>query len=92
MTYHLSVTDHAQWYKERGLEFGAILVGKCPGCWIELKPSKRVRVLRVPGDSPAVRVGDHGQVTEVIEAQESKRYVVEATESAAPWVGGHLQP
>ena len=85
MEYHLQETDHAQWYKDRGLEFGALLIEKCFLCWQELKPSDRVRVLRPPDDSPGISAGDIGYVMEVMESSGDKRYRVEA-ESPAKWV------
>lgn len=83
--YHLQVTDPGQWYKDRGLEFGALLIEKCFGCWRELKLADRVRVLRSPDDSAAISAGDIWYVMEVMESSGAKRYRVEA-ESAAKWV------
>jgi hypothetical protein len=80
-TYHLGVTDHPQWYKDRGLEFGAILNEKCLGCFRDLKRGDRVRILRVVGDTVGLKIGDKGFIKEILETDKSgKRYVVEAEE------------
>lgn len=84
--YHLQVTDHAAWYKERGLGFGELLIEKCFMCWRELQPSDRVLILRAPDDAPLVQAGDFGLVIEVIGTESgSRKYRVEATETMKQW-------
>lgn len=60
--YHLRVGDPKEWYRERGLAFGDLLIEKCYFCWKDLKEYDVVEVISKPEGNEEIEIGDIGTV------------------------------